>query len=55
MRILVVSNLYPPHIIGGYELGCRDIVEALKRRGHELLVLTSDYGIGKRGVEPGVW
>jgi glycogen synthase len=45
MRILVVSNYYPPHIIGGYEIGCRDIVEALKSRGHRVSVLTSSYGV----------
>ena len=48
MRILIVSNLYPPHHIGGYELGCRDVVEGLKARGHEVKVLTSTYGVGKR-------
>jgi glycosyltransferase involved in cell wall biosynthesis len=45
MRILVVSNLYPPYHIGGYELGCRDVVEGLKSRGHEIRVLTSTYGV----------
>src|SRR5437868_18532 len=45
MRILVISNFYPPHIIGGYEIGCRDIVEALRSRGHEVSVLTSTYGV----------
>lgn len=44
MRALVVSNLYPPHHIGGYELGCRDVVSEMRRRGHEILVLTSTYG-----------
>ncbi|HEX8673910.1 MAG TPA: glycosyltransferase, partial [Longimicrobium sp.] len=44
MRILVVSNLYPPHFIGGYELGCATVVEALRRRGHQVAVLTSTYG-----------
>jgi len=38
--------LYPPYYVGGYELGCRDVVEKLKARGHEVKVLTSDYGIG---------
>jgi glycogen(starch) synthase len=47
MRILVISNFYPPHFIGGYELGCRDVVEALKSRGHEVRVLTSTYGVGR--------
>lgn len=41
MKILVVSNLYPPDFIGGYELGCRQAVDALIARGHEVRVLTS--------------
>lgn len=47
LRICVVSNYYPPFFIGGYELGCKDIVEALKDRGHEIRVLTSTYGLEK--------
>lgn len=43
MRILFLSNFYPPHWIGGYELGCQSVVEALVRRGHECHVLTSSY------------
>jgi glycogen synthase len=43
MKILVVTNLYPPHHIGGYELGCRDVVEGLRARGHEVNVLTSTF------------
>jgi len=43
MRILVVSNIYPPHYVGGYELGCRDVVEVLQKRGHLVRVLTSDF------------
>ena len=30
LKVLVISNFYPPHYIGGYELGCRDVVEGLK-------------------------
>lgn len=45
MKILVVSNFYPPHTIGGYELGCRDVVEGLRQRGHDLQVLTSTHGL----------
>ena len=41
MKILVVSNLYPPDFIGGYELGCRQAVDVLRDRGHEVRVLTS--------------
>jgi glycogen(starch) synthase len=45
LRICVVSNYYPPCFIGGYELGCRDVVEALKARGHQVEVLTSTYKV----------
>jgi glycosyltransferase involved in cell wall biosynthesis len=41
MRILVISNLYPPHVVGGYEMGCRQAVEALRSHGHDLRVLTA--------------
>jgi glycosyltransferase involved in cell wall biosynthesis len=41
VRILTVSNLYPPDVTGGYELLCRQAVDALRNRGHEVQVLTS--------------
>lgn len=43
MRILLLSNIFPPGFIGGYELGALDIAQGLVRRGHEVRVLTSDY------------
>jgi glycogen synthase len=43
MRILVLTNLYPPHYIGGYELICQTVVESLRERGNLVNVLTSDY------------
>lgn len=49
MRILVISNLYPPHYIGGYELRCQVVVKALRERGHDVHVLTSDHRV--EGVE----
>jgi glycosyltransferase involved in cell wall biosynthesis len=42
MRILVISNLYPPVQVGGYELRCADTVGRLERE-HEVLVLTSRH------------
>lgn len=53
MRILTVSNFYPPHYIGGYELGCRDAVEGLRSRGHDVRVLTSTYGVGRKAAVSG--
>jgi glycogen(starch) synthase len=41
VRILTVSNLYPPDVIGGYEIACEQMVQALRRRGHEVGVLTT--------------
>jgi glycosyltransferase involved in cell wall biosynthesis len=41
LRVLVLSNLYAPDFMGGYELGCRQAAEALVAAGHDVLVLTS--------------
>ena len=41
MRVLIVTNMYPPHHYGGYELSCRDVVSRWRDRGHEVTVLTS--------------
>ncbi len=43
MRILILSNLYPPGFMGGYELGASEVASGLARRGHEIHVLTSSY------------
>ena len=47
MRILIVSNLYPPHYFGGYEIRCSQVAEFLQKAGHEVRVLTSSYGLPK--------
>jgi len=46
LDILLVSNLWPPHYIGGYELGAQDVARRLEARGHRITVLTSTYGVG---------
>lgn len=43
LRVVFVSNFYPPHERGGYEQSCRDVAHALRARGHEVVVVTSDY------------
>jgi glycosyltransferase involved in cell wall biosynthesis len=48
MRILVVSNLYPPVVSGGYEVECSAVVDRLRKR-HEVAVLTSSL---QRGQTP---
>lgn len=56
MRILVLTNLYPPHYIGGYELICQTVVEILRERGHAVSILCSDHGVveedGRKESEP---
>ena len=52
MRVLVVTNLYPPQHVGGYELGCRDVVEKLRARGHDVRVLASTFRNGKTENPP---
>jgi len=41
VRILAIGNLYPPDVIGGYEVLSAQMVQALRRRGHTACVLTS--------------
>jgi glycosyltransferase involved in cell wall biosynthesis len=45
MKILIVSSLYPPHYVGGYELRCSQIASFLHREGHDVRVLTSSFRI----------
>ena len=51
MKILVVSNLYPPDVLGGYELGCKQAVDGLRARGHEVRVLTSTPRVALAGPD----
>jgi len=53
MRILVVSNLYPPHYLGGYELACADVAKSLRGRGHQVRVVTSMHGVAGPGESDG--
>lgn len=41
MKVLAVTNLYPPEFLGGYELACAQMVSALRSAGHEVVVVTS--------------
>jgi glycosyltransferase involved in cell wall biosynthesis len=45
MKILVVSNLYPPHHQGGYELRCQQVTEYLLAQGHDVRVVASSYDL----------
>lgn len=49
MRILVISNFYPPVVRGGYEVECSHVVARL-RESHEVVVLTSTAE--REGIAP---
>jgi glycosyltransferase involved in cell wall biosynthesis len=44
LRVLFVSNLYPPNSVGGYERLCCEVATEFAVRGHAVTVLTSVYG-----------
>ena len=46
MNVLILSNIFPPGFIGGYELGAYDVAQGLHLKGHRVKVLTSDYFLG---------
>ncbi|OGL44436.1 MAG: hypothetical protein A2161_11295 [Candidatus Schekmanbacteria bacterium RBG_13_48_7] len=54
LKILAISNLYPPGFLGGYELGCSDVMNGLMSRGHDITVLTSTFGYGQAPPEKNV-
>lgn len=51
MKILILSNIFPPGFIGGYELGAYDVAEGLQVKGHRVKVLTSAYFLEKSAPE----
>ncbi|MEZ4622852.1 MAG: glycosyltransferase family 4 protein [Caldilineaceae bacterium] len=53
MRLLFLTNLYPPHGKGGYEEWCQEVATQLRQRGHEVIVLTSQHsGEAEQHVDP---
>lgn len=51
MKILFLSKHYPPFAKGGYEINCQKVVNALHSRGHETLVITSNW-MAEKGTDP---
>lgn len=43
MRVLFLTNFYPPVELGGWEQLCQEIVDAFMGRGYEVAVLTSRF------------
>jgi glycosyltransferase involved in cell wall biosynthesis len=49
MKVLVISNFFPPHVIGGAEIIAHHQALALAARGHEVRVLAGDNSHGLPG------
>ncbi|HNR97707.1 MAG TPA: glycosyltransferase, partial [Anaerolineae bacterium] len=50
MRIAWLISLYPPYIVGGNEMLARDIILALRQRGHDVHILTA-HGAELNGLD----
>jgi glycosyltransferase involved in cell wall biosynthesis len=55
VRILLLTNLYPPYVEGGAEILAGDVASGLERLGHEVIVLTSSYGLSKPEQIGHIW
>ena len=52
MRILFLTNLYPPVVLGGYEVACANVARALAGRGHDVRLLTTWSHLPLRPDQP---
>lgn len=55
MRLLFISNFYPPLGRGGFEQWCQEVAEGLRERGHDVLVLTSRHAIRNVNLNDPAW
>lgn len=55
MRLLFLSNLYPPYGQGGYEEWCQEMATQLRDRGHEVIVLTSRHALDREDNNDPSW
>jgi len=55
MRILILSDLYPPYYKGGHEIRCKEVSEGLSKKGHKVFVLTSRYGLTNKNINNNIF
>ncbi|NWG35222.1 MAG: glycosyltransferase family 4 protein [Chloroflexi bacterium] len=55
MKLLFLTNFYPPASRGGYEQWCQEVTDGLRSRGHDVLVLTSTHGRGSLPEPDPAW
>lgn len=54
MKICLISNLYPPNVLGGAEVSVKKVSEELVKRGHEVIVITTQFNDKKIEIINGV-
>jgi glycogen synthase len=52
VRILVIVNVFPPLHAGTFDYRCESVCNLLRKRGHEIHVLTSKYGMTHEQRDP---
>src|SRR5687768_3753598 len=52
VRILVIVNVFPPLHAGTFDFRCEAVCNLLQKRGHEIQVLTSKYGMNQEQRDP---
>ena len=55
MRILFLSNFYPPASRGGYEQWCQEVLDGLRSGGHVVEVITSKHGKSSLQTSDPAW
>ena len=58
MKILLISNLLPPEVYGGYEMRAYEIGLLLREKGHNVDFATSQFSTifkGSRDIDPGIY
>ena len=55
MKLLFISNFYPPASRGGYELWCQEIAENFKKKNHDVMILTSKHGKDRISTDQPNW
>ena len=47
MKLLFITNAYPPYTLGGYDQICEGVRSRLEREGHTIHVLTSNHRVSE--------
>lgn len=57
MKILAITSHYPPFHVGGYEIRCKNVVDQLLIRGHDVEIITNRVpgNLARTNTEPNIF